>query len=315
MLKDAPRACEAVDVVLDNFNVHVPIPSKVPPAGTERERVQREREILGLKHDSQGERHRHPQSRFALFNVAGAVPGHPPLIWPTDYRRWTRPRTCTARRTSGCSQRTSPRRRRTRSACAGVRATARGDGKAVQYSTATVKKHLQNFDILIEKHGEALKHPPRSTHGDSAEGHLRFLGDRLLSLLSGTEGAFVAHPAVLAVPVGSAQLAAVRHVLAVHGLAVESAPCSQAPKVNVLPIIATKGGRGGKGKVIACPIYKRMNTLTAYELSARAREGCSGRLDRVPLALSELSCTFRVALSELHFQSCTFQTWLLHFQS
>ena len=160
------------------------------------------------------------------------------------------------------------------------------------------KKHLQNFDILIEKHGEALKHPPRSTHGDSAEGHLRFLGDRLLSLLSGTEGAFVAHPAVLAVPVGSAQLAAVRHVLAVHGLAVESAPCSQAPKVNVLPIIATKGGRGGKGKVIACPIYKRMNTLTAYELSARAREGCSGRLDRVPLALSELSCTFRVALSE-----------------
>ena len=133
VLKDAPRACEAVDAVLDNFNVHVPIPSKVPPAGTERERVQREREILGLKHDSQGERHRHPQSRFALFNVAGAVPDHPPLIWPTDYRRWTRPRTCTARRTSGCSQRTSPRRRRTRSACAGVRATARGDGKAVQY--------------------------------------------------------------------------------------------------------------------------------------------------------------------------------------
>ena len=40
VLKDAPRACEAVDVVLDNFNVHVPIPSKVPPAGTERERVQ-----------------------------------------------------------------------------------------------------------------------------------------------------------------------------------------------------------------------------------------------------------------------------------
>ena len=175
------------------------------------------------------------------------------------------------------------------------------------------KKHLQNFDILIEKHGEALKHPPRSTHGDSAEGHLRFLGDRLLSLLSGTEGAFVAHPAVLAVPVGSAQLAAVRHVLAVHGLAVESAPCSQAPKVNVLPIIATKGGRGGKGKVIACPIYKRMNTLTAYELSARAREG--GRVFRASRPCA--TCAFRVALSELHFQSCTFRAALseLHFQS
>ena len=44
MLKDAPRACEAVDVVLDNFNVHVPIPSKVPPAGTERERENGHRE-------------------------------------------------------------------------------------------------------------------------------------------------------------------------------------------------------------------------------------------------------------------------------
>ena len=42
VLKDAPRACEAVDVVLDNFNVHVPIPSKVPPAGTERENGYRE---------------------------------------------------------------------------------------------------------------------------------------------------------------------------------------------------------------------------------------------------------------------------------
>ena len=44
LLKDAPRAFEAVDVVLDNFNVHVPIPSKVPPAGTERERENGHRE-------------------------------------------------------------------------------------------------------------------------------------------------------------------------------------------------------------------------------------------------------------------------------
>ena len=38
-------------------------------------------------------------------------------------------------------------------------------------------------------------------------------------------------------------------------------------------MIATKGGRLQMGKVIACPIYKRMNVQTAAELSALAREG------------------------------------------
>ena len=41
----------------------------------------------------------------------------------------------------------------------------------------------------------------------------------------------------------------------------------------MLPIIALKGGRGGKGKLLACPIYKRMNVQTAHDLSALAREG------------------------------------------
>ena len=49
--------------------------------------------------------------------------------------------------------------------------------------------------------------------------------------------------------------------------------CSQAPKVHCLPMIVTKGGRGGKGKVLAVPIYKRMNIDTAHDLSALAREG------------------------------------------
>ena len=40
----------------------------------------------------------------------------------------------------------------------------------------------------------------------------------------------------------------------------------------MLPIIALKGGRGGKGKLLACPIYKRMNVQTAHDLSALARE-------------------------------------------
>lgn len=43
--------------------------------------------------------------------------------------------------------------------------------------------------------------------------------------------------------------------------------------LHFLPIIAVKGGRGGKGKLLACPQYKTMNTNTAYELSALAREG------------------------------------------
>ena len=45
--------------------------------------------------------------------------------------------------------------------------------------------------------------------------------------------------------------------------------------VHMLPIIATKGGRGGKGKLLACPEYKTMNTATAYDLSALARAGRS----------------------------------------
>ena len=49
--------------------------------------------------------------------------------------------------------------------------------------------------------------------------------------------------------------------------------CSQAPKVHLLPMIATKGGRRQMGKVLACPIYKRMNIETAYDLSALAQEG------------------------------------------
>ena len=49
--------------------------------------------------------------------------------------------------------------------------------------------------------------------------------------------------------------------------------CAQAPKVHVLPMVATKGGRGGKGRVIACPIYKRMCIATAHDLSALARAG------------------------------------------
>ena len=38
--------------------------------------------------------------------------------------------------------------------------------------------------------------------------------------------------------------------------------------LHFLPIIAVKGGRGGKGKLLACPQYKSMNTDTAYKLSA-----------------------------------------------
>ena len=38
-------------------------------------------------------------------------------------------------------------------------------------------------------------------------------------------------------------------------------------------MIATKGGRLQMGKMLACPIYKRMNIQTAAELSALAREG------------------------------------------
>ena len=49
--------------------------------------------------------------------------------------------------------------------------------------------------------------------------------------------------------------------------------CTQAPKAHMLPIIALKGGRRGKGKFLACPIYKRMNVQTAHDLSALAREG------------------------------------------
>ena len=47
--------------------------------------------------------------------------------------------------------------------------------------------------------------------------------------------------------------------------------------LHFLPIIAVKGGRGGKGKLLACPQYKTMNTNTAYELSALAREGGESR--------------------------------------
>ena len=53
--------------------------------------------------------------------------------------------------------------------------------------------------------------------------------------------------------------------------------CSQAPKVHLLPMIATKGGRRQMGKVLACPIYKRMNIETAYDLSALAQEGGESR--------------------------------------
>ena len=38
--------------------------------------------------------------------------------------------------------------------------------------------------------------------------------------------------------------------------------------MHYLPIIATKGGRGGKGKLLACPQCKTVNTETAYKLSA-----------------------------------------------
>ena len=36
MLKDAPKACESVDVVLDNCDVSLPIASKVPRGYRER---------------------------------------------------------------------------------------------------------------------------------------------------------------------------------------------------------------------------------------------------------------------------------------
>ena len=41
----------------------------------------------------------------------------------------------------------------------------------------------------------------------------------------------------------------------------------------MLPIIATKGGRGNKGKLLACPTYKTMNIQTAYDLSAHLHGG------------------------------------------
>merc|ERR1719247_1384442 len=41
---------------------------------------------------------------------------------------------------------------------------------------------------------------------------------------------------------------------------------NKAPKAHMLPIIALKGGRRGKGKLLACPIYKRMNVQTAHDL-------------------------------------------------
>ena len=49
--------------------------------------------------------------------------------------------------------------------------------------------------------------------------------------------------------------------------------CAQSKMVNMLPIIATKGGRGGKGKLLAVPQYKTMNTETAYRLSALDKRG------------------------------------------
>ena len=49
--------------------------------------------------------------------------------------------------------------------------------------------------------------------------------------------------------------------------------CAQSKMVNMLPIIATKGGRGGKGKLLAVPQYKTMNTDTAYRLSALDKRG------------------------------------------
>ena len=54
---------------------------------------------------------------------------------------------------------------------------------------------------------------------------------------------------------------------------------AQAPNVHMLPIVATKGGRGGKGKLLACPIYERMTIDTACHLSAHLHGGerTSGR--------------------------------------
>ena len=48
---------------------------------------------------------------------------------------------------------------------------------------------------------------------------------------------------------------------------------AQAPNVHMLPIVATKGGRGGKGKLLACPIYDRMTIDTACHLSAHLHGG------------------------------------------
>ena len=48
---------------------------------------------------------------------------------------------------------------------------------------------------------------------------------------------------------------------------------AQAPPVHMLPIVATKGGRGGKGKLLACPIYERMTIDTACHLSAHLHGG------------------------------------------
>ena len=48
---------------------------------------------------------------------------------------------------------------------------------------------------------------------------------------------------------------------------------AQAPPVHMLPIVATKGGRGGRGKLLACPIYDRMTIDTACHLSAHLHGG------------------------------------------
>ena len=69
--------------------------------------------------------------------------------------------------------------------------------------------------------------------------------------------------------------------------------------VHMLPIIATKGGRGAKGKLLACPLYKTMNTETAYRLSAldgRGSEQATAHSVLLEKALRRSGALFKKAL-------------------
>ena len=72
MLKDAPKACESVMVVLDNCDVSLPIASKVP-RGVQRENG---RDLMGrcTAHRGEGDTGRHSVSRLPLCPTVLATP-------------------------------------------------------------------------------------------------------------------------------------------------------------------------------------------------------------------------------------------------